>query len=91
RTDNVPETSVYAAVNRRGAPRLTLVEINKSSSALRTRVTITGRGVFRRAALYRVQGGSPEIQPVGSVLLTSPNRLIDTLPPMSATTVVLQP
>lgn len=90
-TSDVEHSSIYASEDEQGPARMVVVAINKSDRPLPAKLSVLSRSAFHRMDIYQLTAASStphaadhrQIAPQGSVRYT--------LPPMSVSTLVLQP
>lgn len=89
-TDNVRNSSVYAAIDTQKGGRITAVLINKATTAQTADITVSGGTAVRQAAFYQLTQDSPTPRSAGTKSVTD-GRLQYAMPPLSVTTVVFTP
>jgi hypothetical protein len=90
-TSSVENTSIYASVDSSNAKHMVLVAINKTSSPLTADCAINTQIRFHKALQYQLTAESAHPHPAGELLIDADNHIQITLPPMSITTISLQP
>jgi hypothetical protein len=86
-TDTV-NASVYAATDSTDAHRLTVVALNKQSTAATATLAIAGSKIYRWADVFQLTSASSFPQFAGRVFLASPNSLLYTMPSLSGSALV---
>ncbi|HXN31439.1 MAG TPA: glycoside hydrolase family 44 protein, partial [Polyangiaceae bacterium] len=94
-TNDIDDTSVYAFAHSGDASAVDVVAINKTSSAVPVNVAIASAPQLSTATMYNIVNGSAAVVPAGTpppvVTCTSGLcTLAYTMPPLSATTMVLR-
>lgn len=89
RSDDIAAAPIYAGADEAKTDVVTVVMINRSDSELVGEVKLIGTANLRTADVYQLTSAGPEIKPVGSRKLDSPNSLRQPLPAMSVTIVRL--
>jgi O-glycosyl hydrolase len=90
-TDSAEKSSVYAAIDRAHPDRMAIVALNKTNAPLMADCAIVSKTPFKTARLYRLTGASATPRADGEQAVGAGARLRISLPPMSVTTLILQP
>jgi hypothetical protein len=88
-TDAPAETSVYASLDSTNPKRMVIVAINKTDHAVPARVQIAHGKAYTKAEAYQLTAAGANPKPAGPLTLANPAAFDYTMPPMSASTIVL--
>lgn len=89
-TSDIARSSVYASVDSQGAPRMTIVAINRTGQPLSADLSIRSRNRFTRMEVYQLTADSSVPRSAGAQDIPSSGPVRCTLPPMSVSTLVLR-
>ena len=88
---DVTSTSVYASVDSTSPNRVVVVLINKANTPRVAGLTISHGTAFSRAQVYQLTSATPNATRGTDLVFNQPNALSYTMPPLSVSTLVLQP
>jgi hypothetical protein len=90
-SDDAERTSVYASVDLFGDERMVLVALNKTASALQAGVAVTHTRRFATAEVYRLTAAAAAPVRDADLALGADGTFQVSLPPLSASALVLRP
>jgi hypothetical protein len=90
-TDDIEGTSVYASHDAGDYDRVVIVAINKTDAPVSAGVTLHHGVAFGRAAVYQLTAASSSPVRDADIDITLTNAFVYEMPPMSVSTLVLEP
>jgi hypothetical protein len=90
-SSDVPTATVYASMNQANHNQVTIVAINKATTAKTAAIKLTAESVFKTAKVYTVTNGHPTPQAAGTISTMAQNAYLYTMPAQSISVIVPGP
>jgi len=90
-SSDVATATVYASMNAANHNQVTIVAINKATTAKKAAIKLTAESVFKTAKVYTVTSAQPTPQAAGTISTSAQNAWLYTMPPQSISVIVPGP
>ena len=90
-SSDVPTATVYASMNAANHNQVTIIAINKATTAKTAAIKLTAESVFKSAKVYTVTSASTTPQPAAGITTSAQNAYLYTMPPQSISIIVPGP